>query len=52
MCASYFDGAEYFDYPSVIEAITAEDVELFLRETVKPAQAAISIIYPKEKKEE
>lgn len=52
MCASYFDGAEYFDYPSVIEAITAEDVELFLRETVKPSQAAISIIYPKEKKEE
>lgn len=52
MCASYFDGAEYFDYPAMIEAITPEDVELFLRETVKPEQAAISIIYPKEKKEE
>lgn len=52
MCASYFDGAEYFDYPAVIESIRAEDVELFLRETVKQTQAAVSIIYPKEKKEE
>lgn len=52
MCASYFDGAEYFDYPSVIASITPQDVELFLRQNVKPSQAAISIIYPKEKKEE
>ncbi len=52
MCASYFDGAEYFDYPAVIESIRAEDVELFLQETVKQTQAAVSIIYPKEKKEE
>lgn len=52
MCAAHFDGAEYFDYPSVVSSIEPSDVEQFLRENVKSSQAAISIIYPKDKKEE
>lgn len=52
MCAAHFDGAEYFDYPALVSSICAKDVEQFLQETVKPSQAALSIIYPKDKKEE
>lgn len=51
MCAYYFDGAEYFDYPDIYAAVTAEDVEQFIRENVKEELAFISVITPKRGKE-
>lgn len=48
MCAYYFDGAEYYDYPAAFQIVTKEDVELFLRDFVIKERAAISIIEPKE----
>ena len=44
MCAYYFDGAEYFDYPEIYASVTAEDVEQFIRENVKEEQAFLSAV--------
>ena len=52
MCAYYFDGAEYLDYPDIFAGVTAEDVEQFIRENVKEEQAFVSVIRPKREKEE
>ena len=51
MCAYYFDGAEYLDYPEVFDSVTAEDVEQFIRENVKEDRAFVSVILPKAVKE-
>ena len=51
MCAYYFDGAEYFDYPEIYASVTAEDVEQFIRENVKEEQAFLSVITPKREEE-
>ena len=47
MCAYYFDGAEYLDYPEIYAGVTAEDVEQFIRENVKEELAFVSVITPK-----
>ncbi len=46
-CAYYFEGSDYFTFPEVYETIEKEDVLAFLKDTVRPEQMAISIIYPK-----
>ena len=46
MCSYHFDGAEYFDYPTVYESVTKDDVEQFLRDFVKKERAALSVILP------
>ena len=51
MCAYYFDGAEYFDYPEIYESVTAEDVEQFIRENVKEEGTFVSVITPKREEE-
>ena len=47
MCAYYFDGAEYLDYPDAVSSVTAEDVEQFIRENVQEDRAFVSVIAPK-----
>ena len=51
MCAYYFDGAEYLEYPDIYAGVTAEDVEQFIRENVKEEQAFLSVITPKREEE-
>ena len=51
MCAYYFDGAEYLDYPDIYAGVTAQDVEQFIRENVKEDKAFLSVIKPKGEKE-
>ena len=46
-CAYAFEGCDYYSFPEVYEAVSAEDVRAFLFETVRPEQMAVSIIYPK-----
>jgi len=46
-CAYYFEGSDYFTFPEVYANIGKEDVLTFLKNTVRPEQMAISIIYPK-----
>ena len=47
MCAYFFEGCDYFSFPGVYESVTLEDVAEFLRETVRPERAALSVVYPK-----
>ena len=51
MCAYYFDGAEYLDYPDAFSSVTAQDVEQFIRENVKKDRAFVSVILPRDAKE-
>ena len=51
MCAYYFDGAEYLDYPDAFSSVTAQDVEQFIRENVKEDRAFVSVILPRDAKE-
>ena len=46
ICAYYFSGFDYFDFPAVYEKVTEEDVLSFLRQTVKPERMCLSLIYP------
>lgn len=52
LCAYYFEGAEYYDFPELYAAVTEEDVLRFVRETVVPERAALSVILPLEKEQE
>ena len=51
ICAYCFDGADYFRFPEAYASVTPEDVLEFLRETIRPERAAISIVSPKEETE-
>ena len=51
ICAYNFDGADYFRFPEAYASVTAEDVKNFLRETVRPERAAMSIVRPKEQED-
>jgi len=49
MCQSCFEGAEYYDFPTLYRGITAEEAAEFIKNTVRPERAAISIVRPKNK---
>ena len=46
LCVCFMDGAEYMEYPKIVDAITAEDVEEFIRRVIRKERASISIISP------
>lgn len=46
MCQSCFDGAQYYDFPELYDAITLEEAEEFLDRVLRPERAAISVVYP------
>lgn len=48
ICAYYFGGAEYFDFPAAYAAVTAEDVAEFLTQTMQPERACLATVLPKE----
>ena len=47
-CAYHFSGFDYFDFPDVYQAVTAEEVVDFLRQTVCRSRCALSVIEPLE----
>ncbi|MBQ7255436.1 MAG: insulinase family protein [Oscillospiraceae bacterium] len=47
-CEYGFDGVEFFEFPSVLQAVTMEDVQAFVRDYVRPETASLSVIRPKE----
>ena len=51
ICACYFDGVEYFDFPAAYAAVTKDQAEAFLRETVLEENCAMSVIAPRGWKE-
>ena len=50
VCANFFEGADYYAFPSLYGAITLEDVRAFLEETVRPERMALSVVEPKKEK--
>ena len=48
ICAYYFEGVEYFDFPAAYAAVTPEDVAQFLNETLRPERACLATVLPKE----
>lgn len=46
VCAYHYSGFDYFRFPEIYRDITAEDIRLFLAQTVKQENCAISIITP------
>ena len=46
ICEAYFAGAGCFDELAALQAVTLREAESFLRQTVTPARAAISIVCP------
>ena len=46
ICEAYFAGAGCFDELAALQAVTLREAESFLRRTVAPARAAISIVCP------
>lgn len=46
VCAYHYSGFDYFRFPEIYRDITAEDIRVFILQTVKQENCAISIITP------
>ena len=46
LAQSYFDGVDYLTFPEVFRAITAQDVQDFIKDWFVEAQAALAVITP------
>ena len=52
VCAYYFSGFDYFEFPRVYQQVEAADIQEFLRRTVTPERMCMSVIYPIEQEED
>ena len=52
ICAYYFSGFDYFDFPQVYQKVEASEIQEFLRRTVRPERACMSVIFPIEQEED
>ena len=48
ICAYYFSGFDYFDFPGVFATVERSEVCEFLKKTVTPQRCCLSVINPKE----
>lgn len=46
VCAYFFDGVEYFQFPQIYAEVTAEEVQQFICDVVRRERMAVSVIYP------
>lgn len=51
ICAYYFTGFDYLDFPEIYQKITTQELVDFIRSTVREENCAISVIYPIAEKE-
>lgn len=51
ICAYYFSGYDYFQFPALYKDVTEKDILDFLRENVKEDRLSLSVIYPKQEEE-
>ncbi len=49
ICAYYFSGYEYFDFPTLYEKIEPKHIQEFIRRVVTPQRCCLSVIYPQKK---
>ena len=47
LCESYFDGADYLNFPAAYESVCREDVEVFIREKLLPQRGTMAIVWPR-----
>ncbi len=52
ICAYWFSGFDYFEFPAIYEKITPRELTDFLRSAVREENCAMSIIYPTHKEEQ
>jgi predicted Zn-dependent peptidase len=52
LCAYYFSGFDYFDFPSIYQSITLSDVQEFLKTMIIPDHMSLAVIYPNVQEEE
>ena len=48
ICAYYFSGFDYFEFPALYRDVTEAEVLAFIRETVTRERMSLSVIYPEE----
>ena len=48
ICAYYFSGFDYFNFPAIYRAITAEDICRFLETFLTESRMSMAVIYPNE----
>ena len=48
ICAYYFSGFDYFEFPALYRDVTEEEVLVFIRQTVTRERMSLSVIYPEE----
>lgn len=48
LCAAQFDGTDFWDFPALYAGITKEEIETFLRQTVRMGHSAISMVLPRQ----
>ncbi len=48
ICAYYFSGFDYFQFPALYRDVTQQEILDFLEETVRTDRMSLSVIYPKE----
>lgn len=49
MAIADFDEYDYFSFPEIYDAVSAEDVRQLIRTQIVPEKAVLSVIFPKEK---
>ena len=52
LCAYYFSGFDYFDFPAIYQSITLSDVQEFLKTMITPDRMSLAVIYPNAQEEE
>ncbi len=50
ICAYYFLGFDYFDFPEIYKSIRLEDVQKFIMQTVTAERCCLSVVYPRDDK--
>ena len=49
LCAYLMEGYDYFDFPTLFEEVTIEEVRQFIADNVRPEKCSLSIIDPRSK---
>ena len=49
ICAYYFTGFDYLEFPEIYQKITPQELMEFIRNTVREENCAVSVIYPIDK---
>ena len=46
ICAYYFAGFDYFDFPAIYEQVSQQEIQKFLQQVVRKERGTLSVIYP------